>query len=59
MTESGRAPNWRHRVMLMGIALMGTVLMLPLSWIDADAQASTELTILYHGSVGGKIAPCG
>lgn len=25
----------------------------------AAAQDTIELTMMYHGSVGGKIAPCG
>lgn len=25
----------------------------------AAAQDTVELTMMYHGSVGGKIAPCG
>lgn len=59
MTGSGRVPNRRHRLMLMGIALMGTLALLPTTWLSADAQETTELTVLFHGSVGGKIAPCG
>lgn len=59
MTGSGRIPNWRRRWMLLGISLMGAGLLLPMTWLAADAQETTQLTILFHGSVGGKIAPCG
>ena len=59
MTGSGRVPAWRARVLLMALVLMGAALFLPDGWRDAHAEDSKNVTMLYHGSVGGKIAPCG
>jgi hypothetical protein len=42
----------------MALALVGALVTVPLSWLDAPAQDS-QLTVLFHGSVQGKIAPCG
>jgi len=43
----------------MALALITAVLNVPATWLFASAEQSTELTLLYHGSVTGKIAPCG
>ena len=59
MTGSGRLPAWRTRAILMALALVSSLLMVPDGWRDARADETTNVTMLYHGSVGGKIAPCG
>lgn len=59
MTGSGRVPAWRLRGVLMALALITAVLTVPTTWLSASAEQSTELTLLYHGSVKGKVAPCG
>jgi len=59
MTGSGRLPAWRTRAILAAFAIMGAAFVIPDGWRDARADATTNVTMLYHGSVGGKIAPCG
>jgi hypothetical protein len=59
MTGTGRVPAWRRRGVLMALALITAVLSVPATWLSAGAEQSTELTLLYHGSVTGKVAPCG
>lgn len=59
MTGTGRVPAWRRRGVLMALAMITAVLTVPASWLAASAEQSTELTLLYHGSVTGKVAPCG
>lgn len=59
MTGSGRVRVWRLRGVLMALALITAVLTVPSTWLAASAEQSTELTLLYHGSVTGKVAPCG
>ena len=59
MTGSGRVPAWRTRALLMAFALVGSLLVIPNGWLDASADDTTNVTMLFHGSVGGKIAPCG
>ena len=44
------------RVTLGALALF---VLTVLSSSPAPAQESIELTMMYHGSTGGKIAPCG
>jgi len=58
MTAPGRLPAWRRRGILFALALVSALVTVPATWLDAPAQDS-ELTVLFHGSVGGKIAPCG
>lgn len=59
MTAAGRVPTWRRRALMMALALMSALVFVPTSWLDSRADDTTSLTILYHGSVMGKIAPCG
>jgi hypothetical protein len=59
MTESGRVPAWRLRGVLMALALIAAVLTVETTWLSASAEQGTELTLLYHGAVTGKVAPCG
>jgi len=47
----------RTTVALGALALF--VLAVVLAPRPAAAQDTIELTMMYHGSVGGKIAPCG
>lgn len=56
MSVSGtQAP--RPRTILGALALF--VLTVVLGARPATAQDTIEMTMMYHGSVGGKIAPCG
>ena len=59
MTGSGRVPAWRLRAVLMALILITVVLTVPVTWLTASAEQSTELTLLFHGAVTGKVAPCG
>ena len=59
MTGTGRVPHWRRRALLMAFALVSALVVVPAAWTETSAQDSTSLTFLYHGSVTGKIAPCG
>lgn len=59
MTGSGRLPAWRTRALLMALAFVTSLIAVPGAWLDASADETTNITVLYHGSVGGKIAPCG
>ena len=45
------------RTSLGALALFVLTTVLPAG--PAAAQDSIELTMMYHGSVSGKIAPCG
>jgi hypothetical protein len=57
MTASGRTR--RRRLFVAAAALLvGTVALLAREH-DARAQQNLELTMMFHGSVVGKIAPCG
>ena len=42
---------------LTALALLVLAALLPAR--AAEAQDSIELTMMYHGNVSGKIAPCG
>lgn len=58
MTASG--PR-RHRVLsatLAALALLALGLS-PAGWRPAEAEDFVDLTLLFTGSVQGKIAPCG
>ena len=43
----------------MALAFVTSLILVPATWLGADADETTNITMLYHGSVGGKIAPCG
>ena len=58
MTGSGRLPAWRKRALLMALAFVTSLIAVPVTWIG-EAAAETNVTVMYHGAVGGKIAPCG
>ena len=58
MTGAGRLPSWRKRALLSALACVTTMIAIPVAWIG-DAAAETSVTVMYHGAVGGKIAPCG
>ena len=58
MTGSGRKLSWRHRLVLAALALVAGSAFLVGPAVDARAE-SVEMTMMFHGSVGGKIAPCG
>lgn len=47
----------RLRIALSALALFVLTAVIPAG--PASAQDSIELTMMYHGSVSGKIAPCG
>lgn len=49
-TRSGRA---------LGIFALVTLLSAPWAWRASQAEEIIDLTLLYHGAVQGKIAPCG
>lgn len=59
MTGTGRVPAWRRRALLMALALVSALVFVPAGWTGVHADDSTSLTLLFHGSVAGKIAPCG
>jgi hypothetical protein len=42
----------------MALAFVTSMIAVPVAWIG-DAAAETNITVMYHGAVGGKIAPCG
>lgn len=50
-------PTGRLRLALSALALFVLTAVVPSG--PAAAQDSIELTMMYHGSVSGKIAPCG
>ena len=59
MTRFVRTRAARHRLIWAAVALLvsgGSLLALE---HDARAQQGIELTMMFHGSVVGKIAPCG
>ncbi len=60
MTDSVVRLNWRRRLAAAAIALMMAVGLSP-AWLatSASAEELVDLTLLFHGSVQGKIAPCG
>ena len=49
----------RARLLLACFALMGGVALLPVRWLTSQAEELIDMTLLFHGSVQGKIAPCG
>jgi hypothetical protein len=59
MTGTGRATAWRRRALMVAFAIMGGLVAIPAAWTRASADETTSLTVLYHGAVTGKIAPCG
>ena len=42
----------------MALAFVTSMIAIPVSWVG-DAVAETNVAVMYHGAVGGKIAPCG
>ena len=44
---------------LMALAFVTLAILVPATWLAAGGDETTNITVLYHGSVGGKIAPCG
>jgi len=56
MAFSG-TPSRRLRTTMSALALF--VFAVVFGARPATAQDTIELTMMYHGSVGGKIAPCG
>jgi hypothetical protein len=60
MTDSVATLNWRRRITAVAIAMMMAVGFSP-AWLPTSASAEelVDLTLLFHGSVRGKIAPCG
>lgn len=57
MTASGRTR--RRRLFVATAALLVGAVALLAREHDARAQQNLELTMMFHGSVVGKIAPCG
>lgn len=53
------ALSGKHVARTLCSALALFVLTVVLGARPAAAQDTVELTMMYHGSVGGKIAPCG
>ena len=60
MTNPVAKFNWRRRLTAAAIAMMMAFGFSP-AWLPASASAEelVDLTLLFHGSVQGKIAPCG
>lgn len=59
MTAAGHPRAFRLRLLLASVVLLVSVGALLTLEHEARAQQSIELTMMFHGSVGGKIAPCG
>ena len=59
MTAAGHQRRFRYRLILATVALLVGVGALLTLEQEARAQQNIELTMMFHGSVGGKIAPCG
>lgn len=60
MTRVVSRQNWRRRLSAAALALM-TAVGFSAAWLPTSASAEelVDLTLLFHGSVQGKIAPCG
>lgn len=59
MTAVGHQRIFRHRLIWSTVAVLVAVGSLLTLEREARAQQNIELTMMFHGSVGGKIAPCG
>ena len=60
MSQPDSRQNWRLRLWFVALALItGFGLSAAVAPTSASAEELVDLTLLFHGSVQGKIAPCG
>ena len=60
MTSPVARVAWRRRILLAALALITALGASPAGLATpASAEELVDLTLLFHGSVQGKIAPCG
>ena len=59
MPRIDKRTPWRRRSLLLALLLMAAAMDAPAGWQAAEADEMVDLTLMFHGSTRGKIAPCG